>query len=140
MAFHEFFEIDSETGFLTPKKSAKLKNPFTAPQKVLFLEAFRKSGNFGKAAKLIGVLSSTVRDHLAGDEKFKQAHRQVIDDICDDMEEALIAIAHRNPTAAFGVLRAYRGHIWKDNYKENGPNKSERLNQLIKDIKSQEKE
>lgn len=134
MAFHEHFEIDSKTGFLTPKAKTRIKNGFTATQKTEWLQIFRKSANFGHACQVIGVGRSTVQDHLKGDLKFEQARKAVLDDICDDMEECLVTLAKHNPTAAFGVLKAYRGWIWKDNWKDP-TTKEERLQGLYNTMK-----
>ena len=137
MAFHEFFEIDQKTGFLTPKSNCRVKNGFTASQKVEWLKFFRSSANYGSACKLVGTDRSTVRDHLKGDTKFGQEHKKAVEDICDDMEQCLFELAKRNPTAAFGVLKAYRPKIWRERYVEKGPNKDERLKGLLDSIKSE---
>lgn len=135
MSVHDYYEIDETTGFYTPKATSKVRNAFSANQKVEFLRVFRASANFGKACDAIGVNRHTVNDHLKWDDKFKIEKKKVVEDICDDMEEALVALAHRNPTAAFGVLKAYRPQIWKDRYEEKGPNKDQRLKDLFSAMK-----
>jgi len=132
MSVHDYYEIDDKTGFYTLKSGTHIKNGFTAQQKVEFLKIFRSSANFGKACETIGVNRHTVTDHLRWDDKFKIEKKKAVEDICDDMEEALFTLAHRNPTAAFGVLKAYRPQIWKDRYEEKGPNKDQRLKDLFK--------
>lgn len=135
MAFHEFFEIDPKTGFLTPKPNTRIKNGVTAAQKVEFLKAFRASFNKGKAAKIAGISAVTLNDHLKGDSKFAAAYAETVEAICDDCEEALFAFVHKNPTAAFGILKAYRGKIWRERFVEKGPTKDERLKGLIQTLK-----
>ena len=134
MSVHDYYEIDETTGFYTPKRSSKVKNAFSANQKLEFLKAFRASANFGKACEAVGVNRHTAIDHLKWDDKFSIEKKRVVDEICDDMEEALFTIAHRNPTAAFGILKAYRPSIWKDSHIEKGPNKDARLKELFKSM------
>ena len=138
MAFHEKFEIDPETGFLTPKKDAHVRNGFTAAQKTEWLLVFRRSANFGKASDAVGINRRTVHDHLNGDQKFKTAKQAVVESICDDMEESLFLLAKRNPTAAFGILKAYRGRIWREKFQEREPNKEEKLKGLLNTIKDED--
>jgi len=138
MAFHEKFEIDKETGFLTPKADAAIKNGFTASQKTEYLKLFRSSANAGKASKAIGVDRATVADHRRGDKKFAIEYQKAIEDICDDMEQCLFELAKRNPTAAFGILKAYRGKIWKESYREKEPTKDEKLKGLLKTLKEED--
>ena len=131
MAFHEHFEIDSKTGFLTPKPTAKIKNGFTAKQKVEWLEAYKNTFNFSKASTQVGIGNAAVRDHINGDDKFGQAYKEAKDFVADACQEALYNFIHKNPTAAFGILKAVRPEMWKDNYKEKGPNKDDRLKGII---------
>lgn len=138
MAFHEHFEIDKETGFLTPKPNSKIKNGFTATQKTEWLKIFRQTANRGKACDLVGISRSVLNDHLNGDQAFGKAKQVIVDSICDDMEQCLFELAKRNPTAAFGILKAYRPNIWKDTYRDKGPRKEERLKNLIKTLKNEE--
>lgn len=138
MSVHDYYEIDEATGFYTPKPKTHIKNGFTAAQKTEFLRVFRASANFGKACEAVGVNRHTVTDHLKWDDKFKIEKKRVVEEICDDMEEALVALAHRNPTAAFGVLKAYRPAIWKEKYEEKGPNKDQRLKELFNAMKDED--
>lgn len=140
MSVHDYYQIDEATGFYTLKPGSKLKNGISAAQKTEFLRVFRASANFGKACEAIGVNRHTVQDHLKWDDKFKIEKKRVVEEICDDMEEALVAIAHRNPTAAFGVLKAYRPSIWREKYEEKGPNKDQRLKDLYSAMKEEDKE
>ena len=131
MSVHDYYEIDEKTGYYTPKGNSRVKNAFTAEQKVEFLKILRSSANFGRACDAVGVNRDTVKDHMKWDDKFGIEKKKVVENICDDMEEALVNLAHRNPTAAFGVLKAYRPSIWKDSYQEKGPNKDQRLKELF---------
>ena len=139
MAFHEHFEIDSKTGFLTPKPTAKIKNGFTAQQKVEWLEAFKSTFNFSKASTQVGVVNKTVRDHINGDDKFGQAYKEAKNYVADECQEALYKFIHKNPTAAFGILKALKPEMWKDNYKAPGPNKEARLKGIIDAMKEEDK-
>jgi len=138
LAFHEHFEIDAKTGFLTPKPDSRIKNGFTATQKTEWLKIFRQTANRGKACDLVGISRWTLNNHLNGDQAFGKAKQVIVESICDDMEQALFELAKRNPTAAFGILRAYRPNVWKSDRKEQGPRKEERLKNLIKTLKNEE--
>lgn len=139
MAFHEHFEVDDKTGFLTPKPSSKLKNGFTAPQKVEWLETYRTTFNFTKACNLCGTNTRTVHDHINGDDKFGIAYKEAKDAIADHCQEALLLFVHKNPTAAFGILKALRPMVWRENYQEKGPRKEERLKNLLDAAKEADK-
>jgi hypothetical protein len=140
MSFHEHFEIDPTTGFLTPKDVTKLSNGFTAQQKMAWLEAYRESANFTKACKLVGISTSTVRDHLHGDEKFGQAYKNQQMEFNHNVEETLYnaATKSKNVTAMFGWLRANMRDKYNDNYKDTGPRKDERLKSLLDAIKQED--
>ena len=139
MAFHEHFEIDPKTGFLTPKPTSKIKNGFTAQQKVEWLEVYKKTFNFSKASSIVGIGNNAVRDHINGDDKFKLAYKEAKDYVADACQEALYAFIHKNPTSAFGILKALRPQMWKDNYKAPEPNKAERLKGIIDAMKEESK-
>jgi len=139
MAFHEHFEIDSVTGFLTPKPSARIKNGFTSQQKVEWLDQYRQCANFTKSAKAIGVAVDTVRDHINGDDKFKQAYKLMQTEFNNNVEESLYlaAVKSKNVTAMFGWLRANYPAKYREGYTDKGPIKSERLDNLLNTLKDE---
>lgn len=142
MAFHDHYQIDEKTGFLTPKPDSRNKNGFTAEQKVLWLEAYKECANLAKASAAVGINQYTVQDHLKGDEKFHQAYKETIAYFNSNVEETLYhaAVKSKNVTAMFGWLRAHYPELYKDGYTEKGPNKDERLANLLKNLKDELKE
>jgi len=142
VAFHEHYEIDQVTGFLTPKKKSHLKNGFSATQKVEWLEVYSQSANFSKTCKLVGVSPRTVRDHFKGDDKFHMAYKAQQETFNHNVEETLYLAAtkSKNVTAMFGWLRANYPKKYRESYVDKGPGKDERLKNILEQFKKEEKD
>jgi hypothetical protein len=124
------YEIDKDTGYLTPLIT-DLPRGFTAKAKQVFLEAFRTTGNMSKSAEIAGVTRNIVQDHLEQDSAFYISYHMAVNFLCDYAEENLVKAFKRNPTACFGFLRSYRGHIWGDKKTTDNKKNDDKLKKLL---------
>lgn len=130
---------DLKTGFMTPGPAfvSTIRDAgVTVQQKVDFLEAFKKTFNFSKAAKLVGCTRSELTAQFEGDVEFYKAYRRAVESVCDQAESNLLDLSKRNPTACFGILKAYRPGIWGDKKDSGNAGKSEdKLKGLLDEMK-----
>jgi predicted DNA-binding protein YlxM (UPF0122 family) len=112
----------------------------TDKQKETFLEAFKKTANMSKAARLAGVDRRTVGNAIEQDTDFYMKYRDAVEELCDDREESLFQQGRHNMAAAFGFLKAYRGHIWADKRVVEQINGSQdKLKGLLDQLKKEDK-
>ena len=133
------YSIDSKTGYLTPDVLCTDRFKFTAEQKTCFLDIFTETGNFTKAAKLVGITRETVTKHFEGDVAFYKAYQAAIDQLCDEMEENVVRMAKKTPVAAFAFLKAYRKGVWSDGKGQPTDKAHEKLKNLLEEIKKEDK-
>ena len=125
---------DPQTGYLTPEPLFT-GTGFTALQKVTFIETFRKTGNLSKSAKMCGVSRKIITEQFEFDIEFYKAYRFAVESLCDQVEENLLALSKRNPTACFGFLRAYRKGIWTDGKQTDQAASTDKLKGLLDELK-----
>jgi len=126
---------DLKTGFLTPGP-AFVGTGVTAEQKTTFLESFRKTANFSKAAKVVGCSRADITAQFEGDLQFYKSYKYAVEAICDQAESNLFELSKRNPTACFGLLKAYRPGIWADKKDSgNAGNSTDKLKGLLEEMK-----
>jgi AcrR family transcriptional regulator len=108
-----------------PRKSGELtRGPgkFTAEKRAEFLAHYATGLTVRQAARKTGVSTVTVFKHVRRDEAFAALYRETLELNLDAVEDAIhdLAVNGRNLTAMFGLLRAKRPTVWRENVNFTG--------------------
>lgn len=89
---------------------------FTPQKRAEFLERYAGGGTVAMCASKIGVSASIVFRTARNDPRFAKALEAARETNTDHVEDGVhhLAVAG-NLTAMFGILRARRPHVWRDN-------------------------
>ena len=107
----------------TKNEASQAKQPrFTPEKQKLFLTLYAAGGSVAEHAQRVGVSSVTIYNYVRHDPAFARGYRIAQELNTDQLEDRLYQMATRkgvsgNITALFGVLRARRPAVYKDNLK-----------------------
>lgn len=124
--------IDKKTGFIDDAG-------FSAHQKGIVLDIYRKTANLTKAAKTAGVTRHLVVSTFEQDQAFYMAYRAVMEELCDDREETLYLNGRHNVTAAIIFLKNLRPQTWADKPLPALANGGDKLKGLLDELKKDNK-
>lgn len=101
--------VDPATGFMSFPPGGG-KSGFGPTEKMLFLENYKKTGNFSKAAGLVGISTRIIGGHLRVDKAFKAAYDDTLEAMVNELEQTMFERA-KDPKGTldrFGWLRAHK--------------------------------
>jgi hypothetical protein len=104
------------------KHSAAKAYKFDAEKRAQFLELMASGVSALTAAETVGVTYSLVRKVCQSDEEFSAAYDAAMDDSTDFLAHHLYRMATEkgvpgNVVAVFGLLKARRPEVWRENMK-----------------------
>lgn len=94
---------------MQPGFNYNTKPALVPEQKVLFLQAFRETGNFSESAKLIGASRASIYNHLKLDQKFRSEFDAVINSFCDVLEQTMLSNGQK-PNGFMDRMAYLRAH------------------------------